>query len=125
LVADSRWDLINYVRALGAGTVRPGAGMGGVPYDPNAQAAQQAEILAEAVSQGVVTQAEADLFATVHDAMEGYRIDHPELVNSGDNATEREAAMLSALVAENVITQEQADAFPDIHDRLGNAGLMP
>ena len=121
----SRWDVVNYIRALGAGTVQPGAGMGGVPFNPTAQAKQQAEILAEAVKQDVVTQAEADLFITVHDAMEAYRIAHPELVNSGDNATEREAAILSALVAENFVTQEQADAFPDIHDRLGNAGLMP
>jgi mono/diheme cytochrome c family protein len=121
----ARWDMINYMRALGAGTVQPGRGMGGVPFDPTAQAARQSEILAEAVKQGVVTQAEADLFITVHDAMEQYRIEHPELVNSGDNATEREAVILSALVAENIVTQEQADAFPDIHDRLGNAGLMP
>ena len=121
----ARWDMINYVRALGAGTVQPGTGMGGVRFDPTAQAAQQAEILAEAVKQGVVTQAEADLFISVHDAMEQYRIAHPELVNSGENATEREAGILSALEAENVITQEQADAFPEIHDRLGNAGLMP
>jgi len=122
---NSRWDLINYVRALGAGTVQPGAGMGGVTFDPTAQAAQQAEILAEAVKQGVVSQAEADLFATVHNAMQQYRIDHPEFTNSGENATEREAGILSALEAANVITKEQADVFPDIHDRLGNAGLMP
>ena len=121
----ARWDLINYIRALGAGTVQPGMGLGGAQYDPAVQAAQQAEVLADAVKQGVVTRAEADLFATVHDAMEQYRIEHPELVNSGDNATEREAAILSALVADGVITQDQADAFPEIHDRLGNAGLMP
>ena len=121
----SRWDLINYVRALGAGTVKPDSIMGGVPFDPTAQAIQQAEILAKAVEQKVVTQAEADLFITVHDAMEQYRIDHPELTNSGDNATDREAAILSALVAEGIVSQAQVDAFPDIHDRLGNAGLMP
>lgn len=121
----ARWDMVNYIRALGAGTVKPDQGMGGVAYDPTAQAAHQAEILAEAVEQGVVTQAEADLFATVHDAMEQYRIAHPELVNSGENATEREAAILSALEAEGIVTKEQAEAFPIIHDRLGNAGLMP
>lgn len=121
----SRWDMVNYMRALGGGIVKPGQGMGGAAFDPTVQAAHQAEMLAEAVKQGVLTQAEADLFATVHDAMEQYRTAHPEVVDSGTNATEREAAMLSALVAENAITQEQADAFPDIHDRLGNAGLMP
>jgi mono/diheme cytochrome c family protein len=125
LPEQARWDMVNYVRALGEGTVSPGSGMGGITFNPTAQAIQQAEILAQAVKQKVVTQAEADLFITVHDAMEQYRIEHPELINSGDNATDREAAILSALEAENVITQEQADAFPDIHDRLGNAGLMP
>lgn len=121
----SRWDMINYIRALGAGTVQPGRGMGGVTFDPTAQAAQQAELLAKAVDQKVITQAEADIFIRVHDAMQQFRTEHPELANSGDNATEREAAILSALVAENIVTEEQADAFPDIHDRLGNAGLMP
>jgi mono/diheme cytochrome c family protein len=125
LPEQDRWDMINYVRALGAGTVQPGMGMGGVPFEPTAQAAQQAAILEEAVKQGIVTQAEADLFATVHDAMQQYRIDHPELANSGENATEREAAMLSALEADGSVTKQQADAFPEIHDRLGNAGLMP
>ena len=52
----SRWDLINYVRALGAGTVQPGAGMGGVAFDPTQQAVQQAEMLAKAVDQKVITQ---------------------------------------------------------------------
>ena len=121
----ARWDLINYVRALGTGTVQPRMGMGGSAYDPTLQAAHQAEMLAEAVNQGIITEAEADIFATVHDAMEQYRIAHPELANSGDNATDREAAILSALVAEGIVTQAQADAFPNIHDRLGNANLMP
>jgi hypothetical protein len=125
LPEQDRWDLVNYIRALGEGTVQPGMGMGGVSFDPTAQAIQQAEILAEAVNQGIVTQAEADLFATVHDAMQQYRVDHPELANSGENATEREAGILSALEAEGIVTKEQADAFPAIHDRLGNAGLMP
>lgn len=125
LPEQDRWDMINYIRALGEGTVQPGMGMGGVAFNPTAQAIQQAEILAEAVNQGVVTQAEADLFATVHGAMQQYRTDHPELANSGENATEREAGILSALEAAGIVTQEQAEAFPDIHDRLGNAGLMP
>jgi len=121
----SRWDVINYIRALGAGTVQPGMGMGGEIYDPAIQAEKQAAILAEAVKQGVVTQAEADLFITVHDAMEAYRIAHPESINNGGNATDHENAILTALVKEGTLTQQQADAFPEIHDRLGNAGLMP
>ena len=44
----ARWDMVNYMRALGAGTVNPASGMGGETYDPAVQAAQQAEILAQA-----------------------------------------------------------------------------
>lgn len=121
----SRWDLVNYMRALGDGTVQPVSGMGGAAYDPKIQAVQQAEILAKAVEQDVITEEEADTFTTVHDAVEQYRITHPEVIQSSGNATEREAAILSALVDENIITQIQADAFQDIHDRLGTSGLMP
>jgi hypothetical protein len=121
----ARWDMINYMRALGAGTVQPANSMGGEAYDPAVQAARQAEILAQAVEQGVVTQEEADTFKLVHNAVEQYRTEHPEIMNSGKNATEREATILSALVDENIITQTQAGAFQDIHDRLGTSGLMP
>ncbi len=121
----ARWDMINYMRALGDGTVQPVNGMGGATYDPEIQAAQQAEILAKAVEQDVITKEEAEVFTTVHDAVEQYRLTHPEVVQSGENATEREATILAALVKEKIITQVQTDAFTDIHDRLGNSGLMP
>lgn len=121
----ARWDMVNYMRALGSGTVNPTVGMGGEAYDPEVQAARQAEILAEAVKQRIVTQEEADLFKLVHDAVEKYRTEHPEIMNSGGDATERETAILAALVNETVISQTQADAFQDIHDRLGASGLMP
>jgi len=94
-------------------------------YDPAVQTAQQAEMLAQAVAQGVVTQDEADLFKLVHDAVKQYRSEHPEIMNSGRNATEREAAILAALVDENIITQAQADEFTNIYDRLGDSGLLP
>ncbi len=121
----SRWDMINYMRALGAGTVTPGQGMGGAAYGPELQEARQAEMLAEAVKQGVITQDEADTFKLVHDALEQYQIDHPEIRNSGGNATERETAVLTTLVEADAITQAQADNFREIHDKLGGAGLMP
>lgn len=121
----SRWNLVNYMRALGDGTVQPVSGVGGAAYDPDVQAAQQAEILVKAVKQDVITEEEAEIFTTVHDAVEQYRLAHPEVMQSGGNATEREAMILAALVEENVITQTQADAFTDIHNRLGNSGLMP
>jgi mono/diheme cytochrome c family protein len=121
----SRWDMINYLRALGAGTVTPGQGMGGAAYDHEIQAARQAEMLAEAVKQGVISQDEAEAFKLVHDALEKYQIEHPEIRNSSANATERETAALAALVEAKAITQVQADGFREIHDKLGTAGLMP
>lgn len=121
----ARWNMVNYMRALGSGTVNPAVGMGGEAYDPEVQGAHQAEMLAQAVEQGVVTQEEADLFKLVHDAVEQYRTEHPEILNDGSNATERETAILSALVKEKIISQAQADAFTGIHDRLGSSGLMP
>lgn len=121
----ARWDIVNYMRALGAGTVHPANGMGGEAYDPDIQAAQQVEILAKAVEQDVITQEEADTFKLVHDAVAQYHTAHPEITNSGGNATEREAKILAALVEGKTITQAQADAFTDIHDRLGTSDLMP
>ena len=121
----ARWDMVNYLRALGAGTVKPASGMGGQVYDPDVQATQQVEILAQAVEHGVVTQEEVNTFKLVHDAVEQYRSGHPEVMNSGGSTTEREAVILAVLVDEKIITRAQADAFTDIHDRLGASGLMP
>lgn len=122
---EARWDMINYMRALGTGAVEPASSMGGETYDPEVQAAQQAELLAQAVEQGVITHSEVETFDFVHTAVERYRIEHPEIVNRGGNATDREATILASLVESQVITQAQADAFTDIHDRLGASGLMP
>ena len=120
---ETRWDLINYMRALGRGTVPPRSSMGGNMYDPQVQAAHQAEMLAAAVDQDVISKAEAETFTAVHDAMEAYQAEHP--ATSGNTQDEREAAALAALVSAGTITQEQADAFKDIHDRLAASGLMP
>ncbi|HEX6033940.1 MAG TPA: c-type cytochrome [Anaerolineales bacterium] len=120
-----RWDMINYMSALGAGTVQPSSGAGGTTSDPTVQSAQQTEMLAQAVDQGVITSSEADMFNTVHAAMEEYLAEHPEVQNNGGNATEREAAILTGLVKEQIITQRQEEEFTDIHNRLGVSGLMP
>jgi mono/diheme cytochrome c family protein len=119
---ESRWDLVNYVRALGQGQVMPREAAGGVPYDPAAELAQRAEMLAAGVEQGVITQAEADRFDEVHSAMD-------ELAVSSDS--ERMGGMdrirdvlLAELVDSGIITQDQIDAFNDVHDRLAEAGLM-
>ena len=77
------------------------------------------------MEQDAITETEAEIFNTVHNAAEQYHIEHPEVVNSGVNANERETETLTALVDEKIITQQQANAFTDIHDHLGASGLMP
>lgn len=133
----ARWDVINYVRALGSGQIA-GAGMGNM----QSEAEQRASMLTQAVDQGVITQDEAAVFETVHSAIDaltmggasqgmgqgmgmhgmggGMGQDMGGGVVMNGNVTE----MLAYLVESGAITQTQADAFTDIHTRLENAGLM-
>jgi mono/diheme cytochrome c family protein len=119
LSEDDIWALIHYVRALGQGQVEP-RGPTGAMNDPATQAAQQAETLAQATSQGVITKAEADTFTAVHAALDGYLSANP----GTGNAESRRAAGLDALMEAGTLTQVQADTFLDVHDRLMEAGLM-
>jgi mono/diheme cytochrome c family protein len=108
-----RWDVLHYVRALG---------QDGAAAVATAQAARQREMLKQAVESGVISQAEADTFRTVHDSLEGFLKLQTE---KQGNMDEREAAALQALVDAGQITQEQVQAFRTIHDKLAEAGLMP
>lgn len=112
----ARWDVINYLRALSSGGIgQMGMGSG------NAQAEDHTEMLETGVADGVITQAEADMFETVHAFMD-------ELMAEGAPASgsmgQNQEAMLSALVEAGTITQEEMDAFTEVHDRLLEAGLM-
>ncbi len=113
------WDVINYTRALGQGQAQPSGGMG-ARNDPAAQATQQADVLAQAVSQDVISSEEADTFSFVHAALDDYLTANP----GTGNARERQEAGLAKLVAAGTITQSQANTFLDVHDRLLEAGLM-
>jgi hypothetical protein len=82
------------------------------------ESAQRAEMLSQSVQQSVITQDEAELFETVHSAMDSVMMMH------NGPMTGNAANMLADLVSSGTITQEQADAFLDIHDRLEETGLM-
>ena len=118
-----RWDVINYIQALGNGAVMPRQGMGGAAFDPEVEAAQRAEMLATAVDQGILTQAEADIFDEVHTALEGLMAKGMEDM-SGSMATMQDEMLAELVVNEGTITQEQADVFNDMHNRLLEAELM-
>jgi mono/diheme cytochrome c family protein len=119
---EARWDVINYVRALGSGQVTPGQQMGGAMFDPALEAARQAEMLAEAVAQEVITQEEADLFTAVHSELDAVMAGQRGQMQGG--MADMQAEMLAELVANGRITQAQSDQFNNIHDRLLEAGLM-
>lgn len=119
---NARWDVMNYVQALGSGAVTPAAHVGGGAFDPAAEAQKQADMLAEAVAQNILTQEEADTFALVHASIDEHMAEMGD--HAMGNADEMMTTILSLLVSDGKITQEQSDMFVDVHDRLDASGLM-
>ena len=120
----ARWDVINYIRALGSGQVMPQGKMGGNAFDPELEAAQRAEMLSTAVEQGVITQKEADNFDFVHGEVDVYTSTQGIAGMGSSDRPDVLDAILSELVNSDVLAQDQADSFMDVHDRLMDAGLM-
>ncbi len=124
LEEQARWDVINYVRALGSGRVQPRQMMGGDEYTPAILETQQAEMLEQGVNQDVISPGEADTFERVHAALEAY-IAANSPAESGVSMDERQSAALAALVDNGAISPEEAAEFQIVHDRLEESGLMP
>ena len=112
LTEEQRWDVIAYVRVLGTDNAVQMNQM---------RMAEQDTMLSEAVSNGVLTQDEADSFKLVHDALQGYMQSN---IMEGDMNT-REATALQNLVDNGTLTQDQADEFYRVHDLLSSSGMMP
>jgi mono/diheme cytochrome c family protein len=119
----ARWDVINYVQALGSGQVMPRQGLGGVAFDPAIEAQKQADMLVEAVSLQVITEEEAAIFAEAHDTVDA-RMGQNREAGMGGSMDDMMADVLLDLVAAGELTQAQADTFSSVHDRLAEAGLM-
>jgi hypothetical protein len=100
----------------------PRASVGGAAFDPAAEQAARAEMLAKGVERGVISQAEAELFDEVHAAMDE-RAAVGETPRSGGMDQMRDV-LLAELVEQGTITQEQSDVFNEVHERLVEAGLM-
>lgn len=122
LEEQARWDLVNYMRALGRGEVEPRQSVGGAVFDPADEEAARAEMLTRGVEQGVITQPEANLFDQVHAAMDA-RVAAGESPRVG-GMDQMRVALLSELVEQGIITEEQAADFEEIHQRLVDEGLM-
>jgi hypothetical protein len=97
--------------------------MGGAAYDPDAEAERQAEMLAEAVAQSVITEEEAATFEGAHELVDGIMMQNRDAGMSG-SMDDMMAGVLADLVASGELTQVQADTFASVHDRLAEAGLM-
>lgn len=106
------WDVIAYVRELGKGNTA---------LIDQMQAAQQDEMLNEALKNGAITVAQADTFRVVHVELEGYIRSNV----SQRTMDEREASALMALVDSGVVTQAQVDEFKIVHAILSSGGFMP
>ena len=117
----ARWDVVNYVQALGQGTVMPRGQMGGATFDPAVEAARHAEMAAQGVEQGIITQAEADVFVAVHAEMDKLMAAGMEM-NGGP--ADVQAALLTALVDKGTITADEAETFNKVHDSLLAAGIL-
>ena len=119
----ARWDVINYVRALGTGEIAPGQIVGGDLFDPEAELDGRTEMLAQAVDQGIITEAEADTFERVHLALDEQLAAESAEAMTG-NADDVQADSLAKLVKVGKITQAQSDTFSKAHDLLIEVGLM-
>ena len=119
----ARWDVINYVQALGRGQVMPGRIVGGATFDPAVEAANQREMLNQATEQGLITTDEAAVFAEVHDLVDEQMAQMRES-GASESMDELMDEILAALAAKGAVSQDQADIFLSVHERLGEAGLM-
>jgi mono/diheme cytochrome c family protein len=117
------WSVIAYMRALGRGEVSAASTVGGATPNPDFEAQQHARMVAQAVEQKLITQAEADSFLTVHAEMDAYRAEHmAELPHGG--ADQDRTLILDKLVETGKLTRSQVDSFEDVHQKLIDAGLM-
>jgi mono/diheme cytochrome c family protein len=123
LTEEQRWDVLNYVRALGSGQVMPGRNAGGAMFDAEVMAAQQEAMLETAVSMNIVTAEEAAVFSSAHEAVDAIMVD--KRGNGGSAGMDNMMGeTLAELVAAGELTQADADTFLVVHDRLAAAGLM-
>ena len=113
----TRWDLINYMRSLGTGQMARGGGAAG-----NASGDEATTMAAAGVAEGLITQAEADSFLTVHTLVETGMLAQTAQNGSG---IERQTAVLTTLVEAQTITQEAADTFIRVRDQLLGAAALP
>ncbi|MBT3337625.1 MAG: cytochrome c [Anaerolineae bacterium] len=118
------WDAINYIRALGSGDAMPAEnGMGGAAYDPEYERIHHEEMLAAAMDEDLIDQAQADNFMLVHETMGDYIVEN-DLRAGAQSVDEMQPEIFAALVEAGTLTQDQVDGFNTVHQLLLDEGLM-
>jgi hypothetical protein len=84
---------------------------------------QHEQMLIQAVEQGLISQADAETFSLVHNAMDDYHETHRNELPSG-SMDENQDYILRELIITGDITQSQADEFVHVHQLLLGKGLM-
>ncbi len=116
---EARWDVLNYVQALGQGTVQPHSLMGGMMFDPEIEQQKRQEMVDEAVGLGLISPDQADTFIRVHEALDDLMAE-TGLRMQGNNLP----ALLAILVERETTPQAEAENFQRVHDLLQENGLM-
>ncbi len=119
----ARWDVINYIRALGSDAALP---RGRGPQANRGVGENHTQMLLDAVTQGVITQDDADLFERVHAVLdEQLGAGRGSMDGAGPRGMQAmQRAFTEQAVRNGLISQEDADRFAAIHDLLIEAGLM-
>jgi mono/diheme cytochrome c family protein len=124
LSEQARWDVINYVRSLGAAMAGMGQGHGmgrGQGMGQGQMFQRQAQMLEAAIAAGLISQEDADFFQqiqqTLRDRYAGGR--------QGQGMVIEQAIISGQAVADGVISQEDADRYTVIHDQMMQVESMP
>ncbi len=123
LTEDQRWDVLNYVQALGNGQTMPAHNAGGAAFDEEEMTQQKEEMLATAVAETIITEEQAAVFASAHKIVDAAMMDKRGN-GGGGGMGDMMTDTLSELVTAGDLTQSDADTFLLVHDLLEEAGLM-
>jgi mono/diheme cytochrome c family protein len=122
LSESERWDVIHYMRSLGAAPAPAGAGS-------NAQVSMDRlhdAMLQEAQSRGLITPADATLFRRVHPFVDRFNQEQGAMMAvAGAEKKARQRTSAAQAVSAGLISQSDADEFTRVHDILVDAGIMP
>jgi mono/diheme cytochrome c family protein len=125
LSENERWDVINYVRALGNGQIQPDNFIGGERFDGTFELRNRAEMLSQAVGEGLITRVEADIFDLVHAEIDRYTQEESlSGLSSIHGRADGLPEILDCLVTSGEISREAMVTFLEIHGILIDAGVM-